>query len=110
MREEAEINIERQRRGADRGLRELQTEVARLQRVTAELREELNEAGQRAKSEAGFRRRAEQARRVAPWAAPRRVQRHAVCSTMPCAAPRSSRAAAHGTPPGAREPYSHCSR
>jgi len=59
-REAAEETLERQRRGADRGLREMQSEFARLHRITAEMREAVNGAEGRARGEESFRRRAEQ--------------------------------------------------
>ena len=60
VRSESEGQLERQRRGADRGLREMQTEFARLHRVSAEMKEASNASEHRAAGEAGFRRRAEQ--------------------------------------------------
>jgi len=60
VRQEADDLIERMRRGADRGLREMQSEVARLHRSQAEMREAVQAAEGRAKGEEGFRRRAEQ--------------------------------------------------
>ena len=42
------------------GLREMQSEFARLHKSNAEMREAVNAAEQRAGGEAGFRRRAEQ--------------------------------------------------
>ncbi|KOO32591.1 hypothetical protein Ctob_010290 [Chrysochromulina tobinii] len=48
-REAAEETLERQRRGADRGLREMQSEFARLHRITAEMREAVNGAEGRAR-------------------------------------------------------------
>ena len=59
-RQAAEETLERQRRGADRGLREMQSEFARLHRITAEMREAVNGAEGRARGEESFRRRAEQ--------------------------------------------------
>jgi hypothetical protein len=59
-RQAAEETLERQRRGADRGLREMQSEFARLHRITAEFREAVNGAEGRARGEESFRRRAEQ--------------------------------------------------
>ena len=58
-RQAAEETLERQRRGADRGLREMQSEFARLHRITAEMREAVNGAEGRARGEESFRRRAE---------------------------------------------------
>ena len=60
VRDECEAQLERQRRGADRGLREMQSEFARLHRSNAEMREAVSAAESRAQGEAGFRRRAEQ--------------------------------------------------
>ena len=60
IREESEGQLERQRRGADRSLREMQTEFARMHRQAAETREAIQAADGRAKGEVGFRRRAEQ--------------------------------------------------
>ena len=60
VREESEHQFERQRRGADRGLREMQTEFARLHKANAEMREAVNAAEGRAAGEASFRKRAEQ--------------------------------------------------
>ena len=60
VREETEHTLERQRRGADRSLREMQSEFARLHRENAEMRESVMAADGRANGEAGFRRRAEQ--------------------------------------------------
>ena len=60
LRDEMETQLERQRRGADRGLREMQTEFARLHRNAAEMREAVNAAESRSQGEANFRRRAEQ--------------------------------------------------
>ena len=60
LRDEMDHQLERQRRGADRGMREMQTEFARLHRATADMREGVNAAEARAKGEEGFRRRAEQ--------------------------------------------------
>ena len=60
VRAQSEDHIERQRRGADRGLREMQTEFARLHRANAEMKEAANMADHRVSGEVGFRRRAEQ--------------------------------------------------
>ena len=60
VRDEMAEQLERQRRGADRGLREMQTEFARLHRSHVEMKEAVNASEQRAGGEAGFRRRAEQ--------------------------------------------------
>ena len=52
--------LERQRKGAERGMRELQGEVARLQAQAVEHRDAVGAAEQRSGAEAGFRARAEQ--------------------------------------------------
>ena len=60
LRAECESQLERQRRGADRGLREMQSEMARLHRSNAEMRDAVQAAEGRSAGEANFRRRAEQ--------------------------------------------------